>query len=218
MADVLTLIGFFTLALAISYGIASWVHALLARRRVPAPPEGCAIRVASPKGLLRSRFLGEDRCGWWIEAPVQHNAPVPFREGEEIKVQVLASRGVLAFRTSVLARKTDPCRLLVRRPEEGRYVERREAPRVTPPAPVAAHVMGQAAELIDVSTGGCRIVTLASVSVGDYVEIDAPSLGITRRGAWVVEVWPDALGGRRAQRLRVLFAEPLERLPSSRDL
>ncbi len=204
--QLLTLLGLsmtvFAVSLLVALTVAKW------RRRVPAqalPEPGCTVKIRSVDGMYRARLVQAAPHSWVIEAPVQYNRYVPFREGDHLMVEAPMTGGALLFRAQVMARTTDPHTYELEPCGALHRIERRTEPRDRATRGLTASINGEAAEIQNLSKGGAMVVSEGEFANGDGVTIRIPSLDRTVFG-WVLEAMPDQLGGRRAARLRITFA------------
>ncbi len=218
MNDIALLIGWFAILFALSFGAAYFLaKRKIGIRRGPfwVDPD-TAIRLSSPSGSFRSRFLQATKEGWMIAAPVQRDAFVPLRIGEGLVVQAPGAGGVWTFRTKVLDRQLEGHLLVLSRPEHPHLIDRRSQPRDVDVRGACVELNGCESELLDISAGGARVLTDAPLANGDNILMMLHAdLGEAR--GWALECAPVRNGeGKRA--VRVCFSEPMAALQTKKKL
>src|SRR4051794_14678642 len=108
MENLASLILFFAAGFGISLGLAWLFVQIVARlRKQPVPIPGSILRIRAGSGFYRSHVLDSAGSVWRISAPLQRDAYVPLRVGEEVVIEAAAKNGALLFRTQIVARETD---------------------------------------------------------------------------------------------------------------
>lgn len=177
------------------------------RVRKPKRPQmstDSVIRLFTLDGTYRSRVVSVTEEGFWIDAPLRSDNYVPLRPGETIRVSAPQQSGVTAFKTQIVKRDFEDHTYLLAWPGEFTQEERRASNRVRPEKFMFTEVDGHPAVLVDYSENGARIVTTASYNTGDLVQLELPHRE-EKVLACVLSVLPDALDGRQASCLRLVF-------------
>ena len=176
MQDFLKLIGSFTLLFALSYALA-FMFTQLQKRRQPSlvPSENDKMKFKSSDGMFRCRFIREDAEGWQFSAPMQRDHYVPLSVGTVVVCEVVTSEGILHFESTVINRRLDPARIVIKKPENPSLVERRNRIRVTDMAEMDLSISGKKGKLLDRSSGGIRIALTGSLDEGATVEVKFPN-------------------------------------------
>lgn len=176
MENLVSLILFFGTGFAVALG-AAWLFiriTLYLRTRLD-PSIGDTLRVRAASGMYRSRLLGLGRSSWTLSAPLQRDAFVPIRIGEELVIESASRQGALLFRSQVVARDPETHSLHIQRPERIHLVERRGHRRFPELEGAAVQLEGESATLMDISEGGARLHTSTKAHRGDRVRLDLPS-------------------------------------------
>lgn len=173
--------------------------------QLPTLPEGTFWRLRTSSGLYRVRFIQRQGQELIVDAPLDKNAYVPLRVGESLQVEAPAFGGCVAFRTEVVSRGAESKQLHLAIPSQVLNQNRRQHPRECFPETAFSRLNGEPSALINISMGGARVISRAEVSVGDWIRLE--TLDDEKIGC-VLEVLPDSLDGRRANNLRLVFAEP----------
>lgn len=142
-----------------------------AKSLVPHPEPGCRVRVRSQDQVYRTRFEAVTPEGWVFSAPLSRDRYVPLRVGERLTIEAACERGLVLWRTEVVARAMDPHTFTVRKPEPARPQNRRREPRMPGLPWPNATLDGHPVELLDVSPRGCRILSEARHTIGDVVQV-----------------------------------------------
>lgn len=211
--DLSQLLGSLALLFVASFAV-SYAWAAFRRRTISAPRVNTVIRFRSGTAMYRSVFLGETKQGWLLSAPLQHDHHVPVRVGEDLKCEIITSKGVSCFRSQVLERTSEPWRLLVRRPDRFALRERRDSRRRSDLAGLKAGIDGNPAVLVDLSDLGARVCSAHAPARGERLRVDLPWL-IQPQFAYVLEVAPPASTEQRGVEVRLRFEEPLPSQPAS---
>jgi c-di-GMP-binding flagellar brake protein YcgR len=153
--------------------------------------------------MHRSRFARQTENGWVIGAPLSRDAYVPIRVGEKLTVVMPTDKGLRQFETEVVLRDTETHELTVKIPARMSVVERRQSERIDKFLNPNALIEGKAATLVDLSTGGVRLVTSEPLKRGERAAIDLPDNG--RVFGWVLDSAPSSPG----YVLRLRFEEPV---------
>lgn len=93
----------FLLALAFGAGVSGLVRRLR-RPPMPIPSPGASLRIRADAAVYRSRFLEVATEGWVFAAPLQRDAYVPLRIGEDLVVESEEPDGRLIFRAKLVER------------------------------------------------------------------------------------------------------------------
>ena len=88
----------------------------LRRPPMPIPPQGASLRVRASAAVYRSRFLEVTDEGWVFAAPLQRDAYVPLRVGEDVVVEAEEADGRLIFRSEIIHRCAQSGRFTIARP------------------------------------------------------------------------------------------------------
>lgn len=170
------------------------------------------VRIKSPCGLYRARFLGWRDGDLEFSAPIKKGCYVPLRVGEELSIEVPLHNKVIVFHAEVKAR--DPWRksLILQKPDVPHLVNRREDSRSFRFYGEECTLNDDWAELVDVSLRGGRFLTLARYAAGDVVRILIPKLNVNVLGS-IVECAPAAVGERLGCAVRIRFAEAIPPIP-----
>jgi len=196
------LIGIFSVSIALAY---AFTRAKSNPTQLPSLPEGTFWKLRTASGIYRVRYIHRGNGDLVVDAPLEKNAFVPLRVGESLQVEAPAFGGCVAFRTEVVARDADTKQLRLAIPTQVLNQNRREHPREVFPETAFSRINGEPSALINISMGGARVISRAEVSVGDWIRLE--TLDDEKMGC-VLEVLPDSLDGRRANNLRLVFAEP----------
>lgn len=116
MAQLLAL-NFLAFLLAIAFG--AGVSGLIRRLRrppMPMPTPGAPLRIRADEAVYRSRFLEAATDGWVFAAPLQRDAYVPLRVGEDLVVEAEEPEGRLIFRAKLVERCSTTGRMVMSRP------------------------------------------------------------------------------------------------------
>jgi hypothetical protein len=175
-------------------------------RRLPRLEPGAVLSIRAASGVYRTRLERATVEGWIVAAPLQEDRYVPLRPGEAVYVEAPTPKGVLRFKSAIVARQADPHRFLIQTPRRGRIVERRTEPRDGSVEGQRAVVAGHPAELRNISPGGAAFAMGASLVPGDRVRVSVPGLYL-EEDAWVLRVSPGVFEGRLGAEVRVCFAE-----------
>jgi len=190
----------FLTSLGLSWG---WFKLRRAVRRVPVPRDGCVVRIRTADGLYRARFLGAEKEGLRLSAPLSRGHYAPIRVGERLVIEGTSARGALLFDCDVLERRAEPCELLVSMPSDVRVSERRMSPRQAFEPPEPAQLDGSRAELLDLSAFGARVRKKPAPAKGQRVLLsEATRVGSV--AGWVLDSEP--ISGEA----RLRFEEPIE--------
>ena len=80
------------------------------------PDRGASLRIRASSAVYRSRFLEAGPHGWDFAAPLQRDAYVPLRVGEDVVIEVEETEGRLIFRSKIIARCGETGRMTIARP------------------------------------------------------------------------------------------------------
>lgn len=197
-----------------------WVVSVLAgwawmrsrqRTKRPVLPEllrGADWKIIAGSGVYRVKYLGRLGGGFLVTAPTHQNAHVPLRPGETVTVEAPAKDLFAWFRATIIERDGEAKQLLIEFPQEAVVHNRREAARKIYLPPRAVQLNQEPAILLDEGPGGAKLISVAPLAAGDPVRLDDPESAGEGRYGYVLEVLPDALDGRPASRVRVIFADP----------
>lgn len=189
MESLVSLVLFFATGFAVAL-FAGWLYVQAAQRaqRQAEPAVGAVLRIRANSGMYRSKVLQVGKSVWTISAPLQRDAYVPFRIGEEIVVEAAGKRGALVFRSEIVARDGETHELVIQRPDQVHEVERREHRRWPQLAGEKLQIEGSPARILDLAQGGARLETGYRAARGDRLRIDTP-WGQTLYG-WVLSSEP----------------------------
>lgn len=158
----------FLLSIAVSYLLGK----IIALRQSPmVPPENALLRVMTPNGVHRARFIGIVNGGWAFTAPLQRDAYVPISPGALLVIEASSPGGALLLRTK-LATRTPERILVTERAQRVFRRERRLSPRLLRADLV--EIQGERGQLLDVSEGGSRLITAFRAKRGDHVQVKIP--------------------------------------------
>lgn len=215
MEQLVQLLGVFACAFGVCYAVS---YLLLARKRKPVAlfpvSEGTRVRMVGRGGVYRAHFVRHTKAALVFSAPLQRDSYVPLRTGDSIIVQAPTDDGVLTFRASVIERDSDTHEFTLAVPTRVRQIDRRSEPRDHTVAGQPALVNGSAAELLDLSASGAKLMTKSSVEPGDTVQIELPS-GFGSAMGWILEVTTVALDGKLCSTIRIAFDQPLSGLQAA---
>ncbi|HWA82493.1 MAG TPA: flagellar brake protein [Fimbriimonadaceae bacterium] len=208
MENLVSLLVFFATGFAVALGTAwLFVKVALHFRKKLIPPVGSVLRIRASSGSYRSTLMKLGGSVWTISAPLQRDAYVPLRVGEEVVIEAASERGALLFRSTIVARHTHPHSLTIRRPDKIHQIERREHKRWPHLAGEAVKLEGQNGRIIDLSEGGARIQSAYRTYKGDRVRLDLP--------------WGEAIYGwvlsAEGNETRLRFEDLMELRPSKRE-
>ncbi len=207
MKDVLELIGWMALVFAASVGASYAFHTAVGRWRAPRlDPTGAKLRLRASHGVYRCRVLQADGGEWVVSSPIQRDAYVPLQVGESLTVEWPTPRGVVLFRTRVVARDAVDHTFRIVGPGAVRPQERRGEPRTTEFPIDRVAFDGQPAELVDLSARGCRLRTRFAPSPGNRVRVDLPWSNVPAFGA-VLEQRAACFDGSPGVEVRLVFEE-----------
>ncbi len=191
-------------SVALAFGLTRFNFA----RRRPRAPEflpNASWRIRTDRGAMRVRFLGSTEKGYEISAPLSDGAHVPLRPGDQVYVEAPGPGGAILFRTYIIGRSLESHTLLLQPADETQVQNRREEVRL-PYKDEYVKVNGEPSLLLNLSPGGAKLRTQASVAAGDWVTVDLPDQA--PQYACVLEVLPDTLNGRPASGVRLIFSDP----------
>lgn len=154
-------------ALAVGFGYA------VTRLRKPrfALVEGTPVRLACPKGSMRSRIVKSVRGGFLMDAPLFRDAFVPLRPGESLKYEIVTVGGVWTGLLQVIRRDAESKQVEVKLLGEPRRSDRRSECRSEANRP--CRLDGAEAKLMDISKGGARVHCPNGVpEPGEKVRVD----------------------------------------------
>jgi c-di-GMP-binding flagellar brake protein YcgR len=121
------LILFFGAGFGLSLAIAWMLRKMAEQARLRLTPrEFATLRIRAGVGSYRSKMISTSGSVWHIALPIQRDAYVPLRVGEEVVIEAAGPEGALIFRSHILARETDPACLIISKPKRICKVERRE--------------------------------------------------------------------------------------------
>lgn len=205
MQALLSLLGLFSLAFGLSYGVS---YLFIAAKRATQkhnlkPVENARIRFKTSAAAYRSRLVEWNSSEWVIAAPLQRNAYVPISVGEELSCEVVAKGGVLLFKTHVIARCGTKGTLTLAAPDQPRLKNRRENERRFD---VVDHleVSGTRSAVIDLSEGGAKVRIQGIERQGRVLSVKLPD-GEIREGT-VLESERD--GSESV--IRLSFSQPVQ--------
>lgn len=208
MPEIVQLSLLFLAAFAVAAGLTAIVSAVGRHRTAGlVPPENAGLRIRASSGMYRSRFLGAGPSGWTFAAPIQRDAYVPIRVGEQLTIEASSANGMLLFQTEVIERDADTHQVTVAPPHRVSRIERRQARRFPEYKGVSALLDGRAATLCDLSEYGARLETDAEVRAGERVELRLDGAREPIVG-WVLEATPQGRGRLIA---RIRFEDPVPR-------
>ena len=197
------IVGAFALSMSLGY-----LFTQLAQRRSRpiAFQPGRKIRLACEQGVFSVRIDSQKNRVLWLDAPLQANSHVPLRVGTKVYLEIPMETGVAKFRTEVTERESQSHTLKVEIPADVLREERRTEERHYFPDGLVTRLNSRPAIVNNLSSGGACILSREEVSAGDWVILDLPDE--PERYACVLESRPDALDGRLASKIRVVFADP----------
>ncbi len=204
MKEILELCGMFAIVFAVSVAASYVFVTFKLKRAVPKPLENGVLQIRSGTAMHRSRFARETADGWVIHAPLNRDAYVPIRPGEKLAILMPTEHGLRHFETVVTHRDIRTHELTVKPPTRMTVVERRQSERVDKFLNPNASIEGRAATLVDLSSGGVRLVTGDPLKKGERAAIDLPETG--RVFGWVLDSAPSTPG----YVLRLRFEEPVQ--------
>jgi hypothetical protein len=108
----------------------------------------------------------------------------------------------------VLSRDSETKVFAVQVPPRPAVVDRREEPRTTQFTGEKVELNQDWAEIVDLSSTGVRVLTLAVLAAGDVARVKIGPLKVNQL-AWVLEVTPESLDGRQGSIVRLRFLDPL---------
>lgn len=196
-------------------GAGAFVGWAFRRKKVQASPvlAGAALQLVEPNGnRYRARLIRPDGEDWTISAPTHRGVFVPLRVDQSLVVEAPSAAGVHRVQARVVARDLESRQFSLALEGAPRLEERRQDRRWSLSAPIRVRAAGQAGQIINLGSGGARLIARTEVEAGDSLSIQFGAED-SERQAWVLEVLPAQLGSYRAQELRVLWLEPL---PASR--
>src|SRR5512141_887054 len=100
LATILESIAVFAGAALLAFAFHRWPFKRAKRLELP---EGAVVKLRGRKGMYRSRLIAPSEAGWRIGAPLQRDSYVPLRPGESITVEAATPKGLISFRSQVLA-------------------------------------------------------------------------------------------------------------------
>jgi hypothetical protein len=83
---------------------------------MPVPPVGASLRIRADAAVYRSRFVEASAEGWVFAAPLQRDAYVPLRVGEDLVVEAEGEAERLLFRSTLVHRDGVSGRMVMERP------------------------------------------------------------------------------------------------------
>jgi len=203
MAEPVVLVGFLVSAFAVSAALAYWITGR--KPKIKARPKlGSNLRLRGAGGMYRAKLLGIDEQAWRISCPLSRNSYVPLRIDDHLAVEAPVENGVIIFRTHVSGRDEETHELLLAAPDSIAVTDRRNEPRR--PAKGLAHIEGEEAALVDISTLGARILTNRPCHVGERVRVEFNENLIY---GWVLDFWPNRSPDSFRESVRVRFEEVL---------
>ncbi len=192
-------------SVAVAFGLTKFSIALR-RPRTPEFLQNASWRIRTERGAMRVRFLATTAKGYEVSAPLSQDAHVALRPGDQVYVEAPGPGVAILFRTHVIGRNLETHTFLLQPAEETRVQNRRDEARLPSEADNFVRVNGELSQLLNLSPGGAKLRTQASVSAGDWVTVDLPDQA--PQYACVLEVLPDTLNGRPASGVRLMFTDP----------
>lgn len=155
----------FAAALGFGYGV-TWL-----RKPKFAPLHGSSVRLACPRGSMRTRLISAKRSTWIIDAPLFRDAYVPLRPGETLKFEIPGDGGVWTGLVQVVRRDSESKQIEVKQLGEPRRLDRRADIRKAIRRP--CRLDGAKAIMLDISKGGaCLSCPGGTPALGDRVRVD----------------------------------------------
>ncbi|MDI9639887.1 flagellar brake domain-containing protein [Kamptonema cortianum] len=203
MLSILQTIGLMAVVFAIS-ALGAYVVTSAIRKQTSKSPlhEGDNVRLLIPGGTCRSWVTALTAKGIVIAAPTHRGEITPLRPGDKVYVQASRADGMVSFQSSVTHRDANRQELTLAYPNRVRKIDRRSEPRETITEGAIVTVDGESGVLLNLSSSGARVVTLADIQAGDTVRIQLPESDEPVEG-WALECQPAALGTSMATDIRV---------------
>ncbi len=207
MSELLQICGFFALSFGCAFG-AAWLWAAWRHARASAIdlPDNVQARMSCQGEMYRARLLSSTPPGLRFSAPMQRGHYVPIREGSSVAFEAPTARGVLRFRSVVLARESEDHSFVVARPRTVTRTERRASRRVRGMEGLSAWVDGEPARVLNLSSCGARVDVARPQRKGSRVLIRLPWRE-EPLGAWVLDDEPGSSSEGLPSRIRVRFEQ-----------
>jgi hypothetical protein len=204
MTEILQLCGWFAIVFAISVGASYFFVSLKIRGKLAKPVENGVLQIRAGTGLYRTRFVRESSAGWVVNAPLSRDSHVPLRVGEKLIVLMPTADGLRRFETEIILRDVATHEFTLAKPARMTVVERRQSHRIDHFMNPQASIDGRTATLLDLSSGGVRLIAEEPLKRGERAAIDLPSTG--RVFGWVLDSSPANPG----YVMRLRFEEPVQ--------
>jgi hypothetical protein len=208
MLVILQILGILVLSAVVAYGLTA--AGLLFRKKVTEQSllPGSAVRLKTPSGVYRTRFIGPSAEGMSFAAPLQRDHYVPIGVGELVTVESPMKNGVAIFRTRVVARDADTHEILLAKPEKIYREDRRSASRRRSEME-QIRVEDAPAWLCDLGPAGIRFRCETTIKKGERIKVELPDRNEPSY-AWVLDCSGNQSRFARSHLVRARFEEPVE--------
>lgn len=199
----LYLLSLFLASFGAAYGYTKLTQ-VAKRRAFPALKIGSSAVIRHRSGKHRCRLSELCADSLTFDAPLAADAHVPIRTGEMVKLEVPLKHGVLMFFAEISGRDDAGHRFVVPIPDRYEVHDRRAHARVAYEIGIVSRVNQQPAVLLNISPGGAAVIGHMDVATGDMVRVEDANSQV--HFGCVLEVVPEALDGRLAAKMRVVFS------------
>lgn len=200
------MVGYFTIAFSFAVASSYAYFAFRKRRFNSSPLSGGTLRLRTPSGVYRARFLRTTSEGWVFSAPLKRDAYVPLRPGESVTAECPTENGVLLFRSHVVSRDAETHEFTIEKPKATHARERRSGKRARV-SNVAVDIDSIQASLVDISEGGARAVVARRFANGERVAVKLPWIA---EPVYAAVLETEITDGRGLFATRIVFEEPIK--------
>lgn len=193
-----------------SFGLA---YALVAFKRRGAEalpdPRDTLVKLRTVDGVYRANVVRASANEWIISSPIQRDRYVPLRVGDSLTVEWPTQRGIVMFRSKVVARDAVDHTFGIEAPAGEKPLERRSGIRSQEFPIDRLSFDGLPAELVDIGERGCRLRCRSAYLPGTRVRLDLP----WHNGpvfAAVLESREACFDGKAGAEIRVVFEDRVQ--------
>lgn len=198
MRELFEIVGFFTCAAVIAFGLSHLLFRLPFRKLPMGLAPGALVRIKTRNGVHRTRFIRKRQGEFVFAAPLQRDHYVPLAVGEDITVEAPMKDGVLLFRSKVSSRDADSHEITLSPPDKIHREDRRESPRQEASGKEVM-VEERPAWLLDVSKHGVRFARNGPLTKGERIRLDLDSEPLY---GWVLDCSPNHVDGEGSHIVR----------------
>jgi len=210
MRELFEIIGFFSCAAAVAFGLSYLLFRLPIRKLPFGLAPGAMVRIKAEGGVYRTRFLRRRQEGLVFAAPLQRDHYVPLHPEEEVKVEAPMRDGVLIFRSKIVERHVDSHEICLAFPQEIHRKERRECARKSLSGKQIS-VEERPAWLLDISEFGAKFARNGPLQKGERIRVDLADRSLY---GWVLECTLNVVEGEGSHVVRARFEEPVRLTPA----